>query len=237
MLANAGAIDQIEVEVETIDGMIRSNASQTTFLYSQYRSADENGYLRDVLNEHDSFAAVREVRRSFSNESKSQASINLTVSARLNENESMINRESLARSTADEALASDITTVAAMVNDPSTGLPATFAAIQSEATTRANADGALSTQINNVKSQVNNPTTGLAASFAAIENEATARSTADGALARDIGTIQSTINDPETGIAALSTSIQTVSRTVLDIDGEISATYAVKLERPVSDDE
>lgn len=82
--------------------------------------------------------------------------------------------ERQARTTADSAMASDITSLQA-----STG--ANAAAITDESTARSDADAALSTRITAVKATADN-----AATQAALTAEQTARATADSAMAQDL---------------------------------------------------
>jgi hypothetical protein len=81
--------------------------------------------------------------------------------AQIENNEALIVSEQTARANADSALSQSITTLSAEVNDPDTGLPATFAAVEAEQTARADADTALAQDITELESTVNDETTGL----------------------------------------------------------------------------
>lgn len=132
-----------------------------------------------------------------------------TDDTRIAANAAAIITEQTARADADEALAQEIVTLSAVVDD-------NIAAIQTEATTRANADSALSTQITTLTSTVN---TNNSALTAAINTEATTRATADSALSSSITTLQTTVNGNTTSIQTNATSI----------DG-INAKYTVKID-------
>ncbi|SJN24491.1 host specificity protein J [Vibrio casei] len=123
--------------------------------------------------------------------------------------ETQITNETQLRESADSALASDISTVAATASDNT-------AAIQSEATARADADSALASDISTVAATASDNT-------AAIQSEATARADADSALAQSVSTLQSSVDDNE----AL---IQQTSQALADIDGSLNANWQVKTE-------
>ena len=62
------------------------------------------------------------------------------------------------RATQNEAMASQITTLESVVNNPSTGLGATRAALQTESTTRATADSALAANVTTLQTKVDGNT-------------------------------------------------------------------------------
>lgn len=132
-----------------------------------------------------------------------------TDDTRIAANAAAITTEQTARADADEALAEEIVTLSAVVDD-------NIAAIQTEATTRANADSALSTQITTLTSTVNTNNTAV---NAAISSEATTRANADSALSSSITTLQTTVNGNTASIQTNATSI----------DG-INAKYTVKID-------
>ena len=132
-----------------------------------------------------------------------------TDDTRIAANAAAITTEQTARADADEALAEEIITLSAVVND-------NIAAIETEATTRATADSALSTQITTLTSTVNANNSTLTA---AINTEATARANADNALSSSITTLQTTVNGNTASIQTNATSI----------DG-INAKYTVKID-------
>lgn len=111
----------------------------------------------------------------------------------------LIRTEQTIREDEDETLASQITTIAAMLGDPENPGPDTvYAAIVEERMARAARDGALATSIDNLVAHIgdpNNPGTGTV--FAAINAAKTASATADEALASDIETLGAAIGDPD----------------------------------------
>lgn len=127
--------------------------------------------------------------------------------------------EQTARTTADTALASDITTLNTTVNNPTTGLPATYAGLQSEISTRAGADSALATRATSLEATVNNGTTGVAATYAGLQSEQTARTTADTALSQNINSLSTTVGGNTSSIQTQTSSIN-----------GIQAKYAVKID-------
>ena len=149
----------------------------------------------------------------------------------------LLETERVTRSSADSALASQITTVAARVNTNT-------AAIQTEQTARANADSALASQITTVAARVNTNT-------AAIQTEQTARASADSALASQITTLQTSVNgntaaiqteqtaraNADSALASRITTLQTsvngntaAIQTQATVVNGLSAQYMVKLD-------
>lgn len=120
-------------------------------------------------------------------------------------NAAAITSEQTARISADQALASDISTVVASVNSNT-------AAIQSEATARSTADTSLANQINSLSASVGS-------NAAAILQEQTARANGDSALSSSISTLATSVNG---NTAAIQTT-QTVT------DG-LKAQYTVKVD-------
>jgi len=132
-----------------------------------------------------------------------------------------INTEQTERTTADTALASDITTLTSTVNTNNQTLTS---ALQTEATTRATADTALSSDITTLISTVDTNNQTLTA---ALQTEATTRATADTALSSDITTLISTVN---TNNQTLTAALQTEATTRANADGSLFAQYTVKID-------
>lgn len=127
-------------------------------------------------------SARQELKTDFDAGILAEATARLELTAVVNQNVADILSEQTARSTADSALASSITTLTSQVNDNT-------AAIQTEAATRANADAAEATQRNLLAAQfrgdytgndINQVTSGL------LYQERTARAAQDNALAQQI---------------------------------------------------
>ena len=111
-----------------------------------------------------------------------EAAARLSLTTVVNQNTADITAEQLARSTADSALASDITTLFTQVDDNA-------AAISSEATARATADSAEATERSNLATQMRGSYTGndlTALTTGLLYQERIARSTQDTALAQQI---------------------------------------------------
>ncbi len=109
-----------------------------------------------------------------------------------------IAEERLTRETEDEALASRILTIAAMLGDPENpGEGTVYAAIVSERTARVTADEALALNIDALTAVIGDPwNPGEGTVYAAIRTEQTARATTDEALASDISSVAASIGDP-----------------------------------------
>lgn len=116
--------------------------------------------------------------------------------------------ETIARVSADEALASQITTISADLDDVSADL-------QIESSARATADEALTTQITNANSRIEE-------AEASIVTESTTRATADEAIASSVTQLTSQVGDNEA-------SIQTIATTQATTDGKLSTMYSIKL--------
>lgn len=146
--------------------------------------------------------------------------------ARLPSAVAAITTETAARVTADTALATSVTTLAALVNTDNTSL---LAAITTEATTRTTTDTALANSITtvaaNLTTETNNRTTAdttlqtnITTISAAVTTEATARATADTAIAASVATVSASLttesNNRLTGDNTLQTNVNTVSAAV-----------------------
>lgn len=111
--------------------------------------------------------------------------------------------EQLARVSATDALAQQITTLTANLTSAQSTLNA---AITAEQTARANADTALGTRIDTVTATVNSNQTTL---NAAVQAEQTARANADTALGTRIDTVTATVNSNQTTLNAAVQAEQT----------------------------
>jgi len=119
-----------------------------------------------------------------------------------------IQTEAYARATADEALATQITTVEANLNGVTADL-------QIEVTARATADEALTQQITNANSKIGDVEAGLI-------TEATTRANADTAISQNVTQLTSRVGTNES-------SIQTIATTQATTDGKLSTMYSIKL--------
>ena len=92
-----------------------------------------------------------------------------------------LTNEQTARSNADSALSTSISTLSAQVNNASTGLPATRALLLTDYYTRAGADSAIASATTTLQSSINNTLTGYATT-ASLSTEAVTRANADNTL-------------------------------------------------------
>lgn len=148
--------------------------------------------------------------------------------------------ETLARTTADSALAADISVLSASLTTETSNRTAgdasltssiatVSAAVTSEASARASADAAIASDVStvaaNLVTETSNRTSadaGLSSSIstvsAAVTAESSARASADSALASDISTVSANLSTETSnrvsGDASLSSSISTVSAAV-----------------------
>jgi len=109
-----------------------------------------------------------------------------------------IREERITRQTEDEALASQVLNISAMIGDPTNpGEDTVYAAINIERTARATKDEALASEINTLSAVIGDPTNpGPNTVYAAIKTERTARATRDEALASEISALSAVIGDP-----------------------------------------
>ena len=108
-----------------------------------------------------------------------------------NARQAAISTEATTRQTADDSLASQITTLTASVN-------ANASAIQTEATTRANADSAEATARTTLAARVTTVEGDVATNAAAIQSEATTRANQDSALSSQISTVSAAASKTRT---------------------------------------
>jgi len=121
-------------------------------------------------------------------------------------NKAAIVTEQVARTTADTALAAQITTLTSSVGNNT-------AAITQEATTRATADTAISNTLSSLTSTVNSNT-------AAISSEATTRANADNAITATVMSLTSTVN---ANTSAITTEASTRANADTALSGQITS--------------
>lgn len=201
-----GLADEVQDRIEAVQA---ETDARTAALYIESRervsNAEESAesILRNALSVHkerfdrseDLANATYTLDRQIIDGLSAEASARLVLETKVNNNTALLTSEQLARSTADSALASDITNLSAVVNTNA-------AAISNEAIARANADTALATQITTLGTTV-------AGNTAAITSEQTARSNADTALAADITTLYAGVGSNAAAITAEATARST----------------------------
>jgi uncharacterized protein YjbI with pentapeptide repeats len=245
LTSTTARVTTVEQELNALDVPSITQSVQDVRLLNSAQDQIAETQLRDILTgeahftELDFGIAKAETRlTAFVNEGlEAEAAQRLELSVLVGDNAAAINDESVARATADNALASQITTLQAETGDNQAAIQTetvartnadsalasqittlgvtvsgNTAAIQNEATARADADSAIATQITGLQA-----VTG--ANLAAIQAETVARTDADSALSSSITTLQSTVGDN-------TTSIQTTATTVDGIQGK----YSVKID-------
>lgn len=187
---------------ETIADLEATSSSDITLLVSESKrlrqDVEQSGesLLRNVLSTDAErvarlgsvAAAKEELYTKVQEDVAAEAGQRLLLAARVNSNEAAISSESVARATADSALASQITTLTATTGTNT-------AAIVAEATARADADSALSLNISTLTTQV-------ASNTSAISVEQTARADADSALSSQISLLSVDVGDNAAAILA-----------------------------------
>ena len=126
--------------------------------------------------------------------------------------------EQLARAAADTAMASDITSLTAQVNNGTNGLAATYAGLVTEQSTRAAADTANASSISTLSAQVNHVSTGLPATLALLATEQTTRADADTAEAAARVTLAARVTTAEGNITSTAATLSTEQTTRASAD-------------------
>jgi hypothetical protein len=122
-------------------------------------------------------------------------------------------KEAAARTSADNALASDTTTLAARVTTAENAISVNASAITTESTARATADSTEATARVALTSVVTGHTTSLATLSSGLTTESTTRASADTTMASQITTLQSTVTTQGTNIATNAAAITTEAST------------------------
>ncbi|MDQ2651572.1 MAG: phage tail fiber protein, partial [Chloroflexota bacterium] len=137
------------------------------------------------------------------------------IDTAVGDNSAAIAAEASARSSADSAIASDVSTLAAQVTSEVGTLTA---AIESEATARADADDALASAITTLAATVGDNT-------AAISSEASARASGDSAIASTVSTLSSTVGDHTAALSTIGTAIDGIAAQYMvktDVNGRVA---------------
>ena len=203
-------------------------------------------YLANELQELENVLVIQEQ----ADGEKTQTLIDLNTA--VDDNTASITSEATTRSTADTALASLVTTLAATVT---TGDSTNAAAITTEATARADADSAEATARETVAASVVTETearvaadgtlaTDITTVASSVTTEATARATADTAeaTARELvaASVATEVSDRETAITAVEASVtaEATARAAADTaEATARETVAASLTTEVSDRE
>ncbi|MDE1145649.1 MAG: phage tail protein [Azospirillaceae bacterium] len=116
-------------------------------------------------------------------------------------------------------VATNVTSLAAVVNDANTGLVATRAQVTDFEQAQATTNSATASSISTLTAQVNNPTTGLPATLAAVQSFQSTQAGINTATANTISTLSTTVGSN-------TASIQTLATSVDGVEGE----YSVRIE-------
>jgi hypothetical protein len=130
-----------------------------------------------------------------------------------------ISNEQTLRKAADDALASDITTLTAVVDSNTS-------AIVNEQTARATADASIASDLTALQNVVEDPLTGLSATADALTALDTRVTTAEGTITSTssaVTSLQNTVNNPTTGVVANASAISALETSVSDAEGDITA--------------
>lgn len=201
-------LDGVETSVEEIDGQLAAMATRIIGVETQVfpRMA---GATEWKAGDSGVRATASSIYSAFSSADMALSRRIDTVEAQIGDDlNARFEQEAYARVTADEALATQITTVSAKVDD-------TEARLQQEVTARATADEALTVQITNANSKIGD-------NEAAIITEAQTRANADQAISSSVSQLSSRVGTTE----AL---VQDTSEALVDLEGNVSATRNIKV--------
>lgn len=206
--ALAVRLDAVETKVEEVDGQLQAVATRVTGVETQVYPRMAGG-LDWKAGDSGVRAAAWTIYSAFSNGDMALSRRIDTVEAQLgDELNARFEQEAYARATADEALASQITSVSAT-------LGGTQAQLQQEITARATADEAFTTQITAANSKIGD-------NESAIITEAQTRANADQAISQSVTQLTSRVGNTE----AL---VQDTSEAMVDLEGNVSATRNIKV--------
>ncbi|MFA5408628.1 MAG: phage tail protein, partial [Bacilli bacterium] len=201
------------------------NAEAGVYGYSDMENADDfwnallqsNPYIQEALDnldtpieslaETDIFNALSDYEMKLADNAKGvfqNMSDEMAILASLSEltdvqhSIASIREERITRQTEDEALASQVLNISAMIGDPTNpGEDTVYAAINIERTARVTRDEALASEINTLSAVIGDPVNpGPNTVYAAFVHERTVRATQDQALAQNINALSATIGDP-----------------------------------------
>ncbi|RRV49040.1 phage tail protein [Pseudomonas sp. p106] len=201
-------LDGVETSVEEIDGQLAAMATRVIGVETQVfpRMAGATGWKAGDSGVR---ATSTSIYSAFSNADMALSRRIDTVEAQIGDDlNARFEQEAYARVTADEALATQITTVSAEIDG-------TEARLQQEVTARATADEALTVQITNANSKIDD-------NEAAIITEAQTRASADQAISSSVTQLSSRVGNTE----AL---VQDTSEALVDLEGNVSATRNIKV--------
>lgn len=124
--------------------------------------------------------------------------------------------EQTARTSADSALTTSISTLSAQVNNATTGLPATLALLTTEQTTRANADTAEASARTTLAARVTTTEGNIVTLGSNLTTEQTTRADADSTNAANIVILSSQVNNVTTGLPTTRSDLVATQTTFAD---------------------
>lgn len=206
--ALAVRLDAVETRVEEVDGSLQAMATRVTGVETQVFPRMAGG-MNWKAGDTRVRAAAWTVYSAFSSADQALSRRIDTVEAQIGDDlNARFEQEAYARVSADESLATQITTVSAKVDG-------TESRLQQEVTARATADEAMTAQITSANSKIGD-------NEAAITAEAQTRATADQALATSVTQLTARVGDTE----AL---VEDTASAVVDLEGNVSATRNIKV--------
>lgn len=132
----------------------------------------------------------------------------------------LVRQEMGTQVTKTTALAYKYSRVEVQLTDPTTGLSALLARVNTEETARIAGDTASATRLTIVEAQANNTTAGLITANARITTEETARVSGDNALATSISSVSTTVGTNTASINTIQTSVNGIAaKYVLQVNG------------------
>lgn len=195
-------INNRTVSASAIAGIILRTQVEEGFAMAEQVTALE-AKVNDL--ENTSAASIIEVRSVIATQYESFAQQTLTLRAVFNDSIATVTDQITVVSNATSALATRTTSLEATVNNPTTGVAASYAKILAEETARATADSALATRATSLEATVFSATDGNVALKARIATEETARASADTALSTSISTVSATISGKNQTFFQMST--------------------------------
>lgn len=219
------------VDAQAISGIILRTQVEPGFaLAEQVTTLEARVDTLDTTSQ----ATITEIRSTMADQYEAQAQQTLTLQAVFNKNIATVTEQITVVANATSAVATRTTALEATVNNPTTGVVASYARILAEETVRATADSALATRATTLEATVFSATDGNAALKARISTEETARANADSALATRATTLEATVFSATDGNAALKARISTEETARANADSAL-ASRATSLEATVND--
>lgn len=157
-------------------------------------------------------ARVTTVEQSYATKTFAEAKKTEAISAAADDATAKVNTESVARVSADSAIATRTTTLEASVGaatDPANPAGSLHARLKDTAAVSATATEAVAARATTLEASVNHPVTGLAQAHSRISTEETARTNADTAIASRATSLETTVGAHASKITTIETTYAT----------------------------